>query len=148
MGRKALVMKRWIVTLAALACLGAAPAPPVPGPALETLLAEAPAPKLSDYHLFKDAGARAPNGLTPYSLNTPLFSDYAEKFRFLYLPPGAKAAYRADGVLDLPVGATLVKTFAYPADMRRPDEKVRYLETRLLIHKREGWVALTYVWNA
>lgn len=62
--------------------------------------------------------------------------------------PGAKARYRADGVLDFPVGATLVKTFAYPADFRRPDEKVRYLETRLLIHKREGWVALAYVWNA
>jgi len=139
-------MKRLLAGLAALACLGAAPAPA--GVALETLLAETPAPKLGDYHLFRDAGARQPNGLTPYGLNTPLFSDYAEKFRFLYLPPGAKAAYRADGVLDLPVGATLVKTFAYPADLRRPDEKVRYLETRLLVHKREGWVALTYVWNA
>lgn len=139
-------MKRLIAALAALACLGAAPAPA--GVALETLLAEGPAPKLSDYHLFRDAGAREPNGLTPYSLNTPLFSDYAEKFRFLYLPPGTKAAYRAEGVLDLPVGATLVKTFAYPADLRRPAEKIRYLETRLLIHKREGWVAQTYVWNA
>lgn len=132
--------------LAALACLGAAPAPP--GVALDALLAEAPAPRLADYRLFKDAGGRQPNGLTPYGLNTPLFTDYAEKFRFLYLPPGTKAAYRAEGVLDLPVGATLVKTFAYPADMRRPDEKVRYVETRLLIHKREGWVAQTYVWNA
>ncbi len=81
-------------------------------------------------------------------MNTPLFSDYAEKFRFLYLPPGAKARYRAEGVLDLPVGATLVKTFAYPADLRRPNEAVRYVETRLLIRKRAGWVALTYVWNA
>jgi uncharacterized repeat protein (TIGR03806 family) len=139
-------MKRWLASLVALACLGAAPVPA--GVALETLLAEAPAPKLSDYRLFRDAGARQPNGLTPYALNTPLFSDYAEKFRFLYLPPGAKARYRAEGVLDLPVGATLVKTFAYPADLRRPAENVRYLETRLLIHRREGWVALAYVWNA
>ncbi|MBU1375684.1 MAG: hypothetical protein KKE02_15995 [Alphaproteobacteria bacterium] len=136
----------WLASLAALACLGAAPVPT--GVALEALLAEAPAPKLSDYHLFKDAGARQPNALVPYSLNTPLFSDYAEKFRFLYLPPGTKAAYRAEGVLDLPVGATLVKTFAYPADLRRPDDKIRYLETRLLIRKREGWAAQTYVWNA
>ncbi len=139
-------MKRLVAALAAVMCLGAAPAPaPV---ALDTLLAEAPAPKLSDYHLFRDAGGRAPNGLTPYGLNTPLITDYADKHRFLYLPPGTKAAYRADGVLDFPVGATLVKTFAYPADLRRPDQKVRYLETRLLIHKREGWAALTYVWNA
>ncbi|TAJ68633.1 MAG: hypothetical protein EPO51_27550 [Phenylobacterium sp.] len=139
-------MRAWLASLAALLCLGAAPAPA--GVALETLLAEAPAPKLSDYRLFRDAGGRQPNGLTPYALNTPLFSDYAEKFRFLYLPPGTTARYRADGVLDFPVGATLVKTFAYPADLRRPDEKVRRLETRLLIHKREGWVALAYVWNA
>ncbi len=139
-------LRAGLTGLAALACLGAAPA--APGVALDVLLAEAPAPRLADYRLFKDTSGRQPNGLTPYGLNTPLFTDYAEKFRYLYLPPGTKAAYRAEGVLDLPVGATLVKTFAYPADMRRPDEKVRYLETRLLIHKREGWVAQTYVWNA
>lgn len=139
-------LRAGLAGLAALACLGAAPA--APGVALDVLLAEAPAPRLADYRLFKDTSGRQPNGLTPYGLNTPLFTDYAEKFRFLYLPPGTKAAYRAEGVLDLPVGATLVKTFAYPADMRRPDDKVRYVETRLLIHKREGWVAQTYVWNA
>ncbi len=135
--------------LAALAgCLafGAAPAPePV---ALTALLAEAPAPNLAVYRLFADGAGRHPNaGLTPYALNTPLFSDYAEKTRFLYLPPGTTARYRATGALDLPVGATLVKTFAYPADFRRPAENVRFLETRLLIHRTSGWVALTYVWN-
>lgn len=140
-------MKRLAAVLAALCCLGAAPEPQ--GVALETLLAEAPAPKLSDYRLFKDAAGRTPNaGLTPYALNTPLFSDYAEKFRLVYLPPGAKARYRTDDAFDFPVGATLVKTFAYPADLRRPNDDVRYLETRLLIRKREGWVALAYVWNA
>ena len=40
-----------------------------------------------------------------------------------------------------------MKTFAYPADFRRPAENVRFLETRLLIHRKSGWVALTYVWN-
>jgi uncharacterized repeat protein (TIGR03806 family) len=117
--------------------------------ALTALLAETPAPSLDAYRLFIDAGARRPNArLTPYTLNTPLFSDYAEKTRYLYLPPGTKARYRARGALDLPVGATLVKTFAYPADFRRPDQKDRFLETRLLIHRKSGWVALAYVWNA
>lgn len=51
-------MRAWLASLAALLlCLGAAPAPA--GVALETLLAEAPAPKLSDYRLFRDAGAAA-----------------------------------------------------------------------------------------
>jgi uncharacterized repeat protein (TIGR03806 family) len=140
-------MKRAFAALFGLLAFGAAPAPePV---ALAALLADAPAPSLDAYRLFTDEGARHANaGLTPYGLNTPLFSDYAEKTRYLYLPPGTKARYRATGALDLPVGATLVKTFAYPADFRRPDENVRFLETRLLIHRKSGWTALTYVWNA
>jgi uncharacterized repeat protein (TIGR03806 family) len=139
-------MKRLLASLCALACVSAAPSPSADGVALKALLAEKPAPKLSDYHLF-EAGRPVPE-LTPYSLNTPLFSDYAEKFRYLYLPPGAKAKYRADGVLDFPVGTTLVKTFAYPADFRRPGENVRWIETRLLIRKRAGWTAQAYLWNA
>lgn len=130
-----------------LTFLGAAPAPaPV---AAARLLATTPAPTLASYRLFTDVGGREPNaGLTPYGLNTPLFSDYAEKQRYLYLPPGKTAGYRAVGELDLPVGAVLVKTFAYAADFRRPKESVRFIETRLLIHKASGWVPLTYVWNA
>jgi uncharacterized repeat protein (TIGR03806 family) len=45
------------------------------------------------------------------------------------------------------VGAVLIKSFAYLADFRRPNDKVRVLETRLLIHQRAGWKALAYVWN-
>ena len=139
-------MRSILAAILALALMGAAPAPE--GVALDRLMDVTPAPTLDAYRLFADPGARTPNaGLTPYGLNTPLFSDYAQKQRYLYLPPGLKARYRASGVLDLPVGATLVKTFAYPADFRRLDEKLRFVETRLLIHRKSGWVALAYVWN-
>lgn len=108
-----------------------------------------PAATLAAYRLFTDEGGRTPNaGLTPYALNTPLFSDYAEKQRYVFMPTGRFATYRPNGVLDLPVGATLVKTFAYPADLRRPGVNVRFIETRLLIHRASGWTPLTYVWNA
>ncbi len=139
-------MRRLRVLAAAILCLGAAPsAPPV---ALETLLAETPAPTLDTYRLFTDQAGRTPHAsLTPYTLNTPLFSDYAEKSRFLFLPPGTRATYNATGVFDFPVGTTLVKTFAYPADLRDPKSPSRSVETRLLIRKAQGWVALTYVWN-
>ena len=145
-------MRRALAALAAVATIGAAPASPVPavptGVALNALMASTPAPTLAAYRLFADAGAQRQNaGVTPYALNTPLFSDYAEKARFLYLPPGAHAAYRPKDALDLPVGATLIKTFAYPADLRHPGELSRKIETRLLIHRRFGWTALTYVWN-
>ncbi len=121
---------------------------PAHGVALNALLSPTPASTLADYGLFVGDGVEHPNaGVTPYGLNTPLFSDYAVKARDLYLPPGAHASWRAKGVLALPVGATLIKTFAYPADFRRPHDKVRLIETRLLIHRRTGWVALAYVWN-
>jgi uncharacterized repeat protein (TIGR03806 family) len=140
-------MRRWLAGLAALICLGASTPPPEV--ALEALLADTPAPRLSDYHLFTDLAGRQPNaGLTPYGLNSPLFTDHAVKSRFVFLPPGTAAVFTEVGVLDFPVGAVLVKTFAYPADMRRPNEAVRSIETRLLIRKTSGWVAQTYRWNA
>jgi uncharacterized repeat protein (TIGR03806 family) len=133
--------------LCALLLTGNAPPPDTPVDAA-LLVADDPAPTLDRYHLFRDTQAREPSdALVPYSLNTPLFSDYALKFRYLFVPHGRTVAYREQGALDFPVGTTLVKTFAYPADFRVPDQKLRFVETRLLIHKPQGWVALTYVWN-
>ena len=95
---------------------------------------------LAEYGFFADVPAQKPAaGVTPYRLNTPLWSDGAEKLRFMYLPPGAKAKANGEGLLDLPVGAALIKTFAFGA---------RKMETRVLLHRAEGWVALPYQWNA
>jgi uncharacterized repeat protein (TIGR03806 family) len=99
---------------------------------------------LSDYRLFADLAHRAPAArVTPYHLNTPLFSDYAEKERYLYVPAGKKAAYDPAKVLDLPIGSALIKTFGY-----RQKGAFHPLETRLLLHRESGWVAIPYVWNA
>ncbi len=112
------------------------------------ILADRPPALLSEYRLFRDAGARNPNGrVTPYELNTALYSDGALKFRYVYIPAGAQARYNAEGVFEFPVGTVLVKTFAFAADMSAPAENVRFLETRLLIRREAGWVALPYVWN-
>jgi uncharacterized repeat protein (TIGR03806 family) len=112
------------------------------------IAAERPPELLSAYRFFRDAGARQPNErVTPYDLNTALYSDGALKFRYVYIPPGTQAQYRDDGVFAFPVGTVLIKTFAFAADMRRPTENVRFLETRLLIRRADGWVAYPYVWN-
>src|SRR5690606_9043363 len=144
--RARLVRRAVVGILAAAGLMAAAPAPrPV---ALGALLADTPAPTLDAYRLFTDDAGREPNaGLTPYDLSTPLFSDYALKQRYLYLPPGSRVRYRAEGAFDFPVGTVLVKSFSYSADLRRPAESVRTLETRLLVRRRSGWVALAYVWN-
>ncbi len=126
--------------LAAILLLGAAPAPVVDA----DLLMKADAPRLADYGLFDAAGNPAP-GVRPYTLNTPLFSDGAEKARYVWMPPGAKADWRAAGVLAFPVGTVIVKRFAFPADLRQPTKALRPIETRLLIHRASGWAALSYV---
>ncbi|WP_419809308.1 SO2930 family diheme c-type cytochrome [Sphingomonas sp.] len=108
------------------------------------IAAEAYPATLGEYGFFADLRARTPAArVTSYKLNTPLFSDYAEKQRYLYLPTGARAGYQPETVLDLPVGAALIKTFGYTID-----GSFRALETRVLLHRAGGWVALPYVWNA
>src|SRR5215470_7722324 len=68
--------------------------------------------KLSDWHLFLRTGTSDPNhGVLPYDLNTPLFSDYASKYRFVWMPVGSAAEYRDDTVFEFPVGTILAKTF-------------------------------------
>ena len=120
-----------------------------PGVNAAALSASRPAALLSEYRLFLDDAAREPNaGVTPYALATQLYSDGALKFRYVYVPPGAQARYTDEGVFEFPVGTVLVKTFAFAADMRRPGENVRYIETRLLIRHNDGWIARPYVWNA
>ncbi len=100
---------------------------------------------LAAYGFFADAPAQRPAaGVTPYRLNTPLWSDGAEKLRFVYLPAGTTAKAVGEGLLDLPVGAVLIKTFAFPAKAATR----RLIETRVLLHRAEGWVALPYVWDA
>lgn len=108
---------------------------------------EGPFPqKLSEWRLFvSTAPILKPNkGVVPYDLNTPLFSDYADKYRFVWMPPGTSAQYRMDDAFQFPVGTVLAKTFAFPVDGQRPD---KLIETRLLVHAKDGWVGLPYIWN-
>lgn len=109
---------------------------------------------LSDYNLFASScdPTRDAHGGVPYDLNTPLFSDYSSKYRFVFIPEGQSATFQENDVFDFPVGTVITKTFALPADTAYrgfdPDTATETLiETRLLIHRDTGWVALPYVWN-
>lgn len=109
----------------------------------------APKEMLSDYGFFvgNPADQIPEAGVMPYALNTPLFTDYAEKLRFVKFPPGQSVAYQPDEVLDFPVGTVLIKTFLYPNDARDATKGRRLMETRLLLHEAKGWKALEYIWN-
>lgn len=108
-----------------------------------------PHEKLSDYGLFSgDMKEQVPApDVLPYDLNTPLFSDYAYKLRFVKIPAGKAAVYSPDEAFDFPEGTVIAKTFYYPDDFRKPGKKRRLLETRILYKQAEGWATYPYIWN-
>ena len=77
--------------------------------------------------------------LVPYDVVAPLFTDDAEKSRWLALPDGTAMSVAPDGKLVLPPGAVLLKTFARAGKL---------LETRVwLNHPDAGFRPYTYRWN-
>jgi len=111
---------------------------------------EANCPRLSDYRLFADSTnpmSNANAGGIIYDLNTPLFTDYANKFRFVFVPEGTQAVYLTQEAFEFPVGTIIAKTFTIQADLRDSSSAQDIIETRLLIHRKEGWSALPYIWN-
>ena len=118
-------------------------------PSLETILSDRPAQTLSEYGLFTDRTAETPaSRVLAYDLVNPLFSDHAVKHRFVFVPGGEQAIYSDTDVFSFPVGTVLVKTFSFAPDMRTPKTDRYKVETRLLIHKKDGWAAFPYIWNA
>ena len=96
-------------------------------------------PALSEFGFFADPARQVPaQGVVPYRLNTPLYSDGAEKLRFAFIPPGQQARSTDDGLIDFPVGSALIKTFMFDG---------RLIETRVMLHRADGWLALPYRWN-
>ncbi len=117
-------------------------------------LTQVPLAKLSDYRFFigplKDL--RPGYRVVPYKPSSDLFSDYAHKKRFVWMPKGTSATYNGDdNVLEFPVGAVLIKTFYY--DHVQPADVTQIIETRILIKiaaatpSDSGWKAYDYVWN-
>jgi len=80
------------------------------------------------------------NGLLPYALNAPFWSDNAAKDRFIGLPNGTTIARGADGDWMFPAGTVIVKNFRL---------NNRLVETRHLMRHPDGvWAGYTYEWNA
>jgi uncharacterized repeat protein (TIGR03806 family) len=112
-------------------------------------LENVPYPKLSDYKFFSgELKNQTPStNVLPYEPASSLFTDYAHKKRFVWMPVGQKATYNGDTkVLELPIGAALIKTFYY--DKMQPSNTTRIIETRVMIRKSSGWIFADYIWNA
>jgi len=93
-------------------------------------------------------------GLIPYGVNSPLWSDGSEKNRWIAIPnngthntPSEQVTYRETGAWDFPVGTVIVKHFALPTDERNPAITAP-IETRFFVRGSTGtWYGVTYRWN-
>lgn len=107
---------------------------------------------LSETGLFESTKDHQPApGVIPYSVNSPLWSDAAEKDRFIALRDDSQIEYMKNGRWLFPEGAVLVKTFAIDMEQGNPASR-RRLETRLLTLQsgpagREQWAGYVYLWN-
>ena len=136
-----LILRSALISALAL-CVAALPAPNAHAPT------RAPQ-RLSEFGFFqgKIADLKPAPRVWPYEVNAPLFSDYAEKARFVYLPEGTAMQYRPDHAFELPTGAALIKNFYYPHEATAPEKSRRILETRILLKEPDGWRSLEYIWS-
>ncbi|MGA9779061.1 MAG: PQQ-dependent sugar dehydrogenase [Verrucomicrobiia bacterium] len=108
-----------------------------------------PFPKLlSQTGAFRDLQTMEPaDGLIPYSVITPLWSDGAVKTRWMALPEKTKIHFATAGEWQFPAGTVFVKTFQLPVDDTNP-QILRRLETRLLVRDTNGYVyGASYKWR-
>lgn len=98
--------------------------------------------RLSETGLYADlAGRIVADDALPYTPRTPLWSDGAEKQRWVRLPAGTTVDTTDPDDWRFPVGSTFWKEFSLNGTP---------LETRVLTRTGEGdadWAAVAYVWD-
>jgi uncharacterized repeat protein (TIGR03806 family) len=91
-------------------------------------------------------------GAVPYEVNSPLWSDSADKTRAFVLPAGKKIRVKDctktpadcsgpadDGKWVFPVGTVMIKNFIFDG---------KFVETRLFMHVNDAnWIGYGYQWN-
>jgi uncharacterized repeat protein (TIGR03806 family) len=122
----------------------------VTGIVLPPNLSTAPPATLSATGVFSNASTLTPrDGIIPYAVNTPLWSDSAYKQRWIALPGSAQIAFQSTGEWSFPGGTLLIKHFEL--GVNDTDSTVRKrLETRLLFvtaaSPNNGY-GITYKWR-
>jgi uncharacterized repeat protein (TIGR03806 family) len=81
----------------------------------------------------------SPRAVT-YEVNSPLWSDGADKTRAFVLPAGQKIHVDpTTGHWDFPIGTVMIKNFMFDG---------KFVETRLFMHLSDGtWIGYGYEWN-
>ena len=104
---------------------------------------------LSQTGAFANAAALTPrDGLIPYDVISPLWSDRAKKQRWVSIPLGERVSWSEQEKWKWPAGTVFVKHFALPVN-ESDSTMLRRLETRLVVVQKDGGVyGVTYKWRA
>jgi uncharacterized repeat protein (TIGR03806 family) len=111
---------------------------------------------LSETAVYADTPNRIPaSGLIPYIPNTPLWSDGAQKSRYMAVPnngglitPATQIAFLPTNTWTFPAGTVFVKNFDLVVNTTNASVPVQRLETRLLVRNINGSVyGVTYKWR-
>jgi len=103
---------------------------------------------LSQTGAFKDTRTLTPSdGLIPYEIRVPFWSDGADKLRWISVPK-EKIGFAPQGEWAFPSGVVFVKTFELPVDETNLEAK-RRLDIRLLVRdSAAGVYGVVYKWRA
>ncbi len=85
-------------------------------------------------------------GVVPYDVNSPLWSDGAVKVRAIALPPGGTIEWQEQWAWNFPDNTTILKSFALPPTDANQSLH-HWIETRLLVKQQGEWVGYSYAWR-
>jgi len=127
---RAFALAAAIAAVVALTAASATPAPPTD---------TQPPARLADTGLYDDFAAKiVASDVHPYAPQYPLWSDGAEKHRWIRLPAGTAIDASDPDAWVFPVGTRIWKEFAF----------ARRIETRFMERIENGvWLYATYRWN-
>ena len=96
---------------------------------------------LSDWGCFQAGEITSfSSNVIPYNINALLWSDFANKERFIAIPDGTTIDIDNQGRFNLPIGSVVGKNFRLNGQL---------IETRLLLNHDapHGWKGYSYEWN-
>ena len=102
---------------------------------------------LADTGAFADLATLTPHeGIVPYEVNLPFWSDGAEKHRWFYIPTNGNIQLNVDGPGSFPAGSVWIQHFELEMTNGVPESR-RRLETRFLVRHNSGAYGVTYRWG-
>ncbi len=103
---------------------------------------------LSETGVFRELATLTPHeGIEPYEINVPFWSDHAQKKRWFSLPElTQKITPFSSSMWHFPSGAVWIKHFELEL-VRGDPSTLHRLETRLLVRNDAGIYGVTYRWN-